>query len=79
VLTEVRAAGSFQAFGLKLTRQHAAHFRESPLMPAEEALFDEMGAASLAEQAAIEAADHVPFDEFVAAYNCSRLRGDVRD
>ncbi|MGZ3184582.1 MAG: glutamate--cysteine ligase [Telluria sp.] len=79
VLAEVRAAGSFQAFGLKMSEQHAAHFRESPLMPAEEAMFDELAAASLAEQAAIEAADHIPFDDFVAAYNCSRLCGDVRE
>ncbi|HZX27994.1 MAG TPA: glutamate--cysteine ligase, partial [Telluria sp.] len=79
VLAEVRAAGSFQAFGLRMSEQHAEYFRSSPLMPAEEQMFDEMAAASLAEQAQIEASDNLPFDDFVAAYNASRLCGDVRE
>jgi glutamate--cysteine ligase len=73
VLEEVRALGSAAAFGLQQSRLHAATFRDSPLMPAEEALFDEMAASSLAEQASIEATDTGSFDDFVAAYNCSRL------
>jgi glutamate--cysteine ligase len=79
VLAEVRAAGSFQAFGQRMTEQHAAHFRADPLMPVEEQVFAEMAAASLAEQRAMEAADTVSFDAFVAAYNSSRLCGERRD
>ncbi|HZX25949.1 MAG TPA: glutamate--cysteine ligase [Telluria sp.] len=79
VLAEVRAAGSFQAFGLRMSEQHAEYFRSSPLMPAEEQMFDDMAAASLAEQAQIEASDTLSFDDFVAAYNASRLCGDVRE
>ena len=73
VLEEVRALGSAAAFGLQQSRLHAATFRDSPLMPAEEALFDEMAASSHAEQATIEATDTGSFDAFVAAYNSSRL------
>ena len=73
VLEQVRALGSAAAFGLQQTRLHAATFRDSPLMPAEEALFDELAAASLAEQASIEQLDSGSFDDFVAAYNSSKL------
>ena len=69
-------AVSASAFGLRQSALHAASFRESPLMPAEEALFDDMAQKSLDEQAAIEAADKVSFDDFVAAYNSSTLCGN---
>lgn len=73
VLEEVRALGSSAAFGLRQSELHAAYFRADPLMPAELALFDDMSAASLAEQAALEAAPGPAFDDFVAAYNTSTL------
>ena len=76
VLEEVRALGSAAAFGLRQSRLHAAYFRESPLMPAEEAAFAEQAAASLAEQAIIEQTDTGSFDDFVAAYNSSTLCGN---
>jgi glutamate--cysteine ligase len=76
VLEEVRAIGSSAAFGLRQSELHAAWFRESPLMPVEESLFDEMATASLAEQRAIEATDTGSFDDFVAAYNSSTLCGN---
>jgi len=73
VLEEVRALGSSAAFGLRQSELHAAYFRESALMPAEEAMFAEMAAASLAEQAIIEQTQTGSFDAFVAAYNNSTL------
>jgi glutamate--cysteine ligase len=76
VLEEIRALGSANAFGLRQSALHAAAFRDSPLMPAEEALFAEMADKSLAEQAAIEARDTGSFDDFVAAYNSSTLCGN---
>lgn len=76
VLEEVRALGSAAAFGLRQSQLHAAYFRESPLMPAEEAAFAEQAAASLAEQAIIEQTDTGSFDDFVAAYNSSTLCGN---
>ena len=76
VLAEVRKLGSAAAFGLQQSRLHASYFRESPLMPAEEAVFAEMAAASLAEQAIVEQTDTGSFDDFVAAYNTSTLCGN---
>jgi glutamate--cysteine ligase len=73
VLDEVRALGSYAAFGLRQSEQHAAYFRESPLMPGEEAMFRELAASSLAEQVVIEQTDTGSFDAFVAAYNSSTL------
>jgi glutamate--cysteine ligase len=77
VLEEVRALGSSAAFGLRQSELHAAYFRETPLMPAEQAMFDEMAAVSLAEQEQIEQADNVSFEDFVAAYNSSTLCGNL--
>jgi glutamate--cysteine ligase len=76
VLEEVRALGSSTAFGLRQSELHAAYFRESALMPAEEAMFEELAAASRAEQAVIEQTDTGSFDDFVAKYNSSTLCGN---
>ena len=76
VLDQVRAIGSSAAFGLRQSELHAAYFRDGALMPAEELMFAELTAASLAEQAAIEQAPSGSFDDFVAAYNSSTLCGD---
>ena len=76
VLAEVKEAGSFAAFALRQTRLHAEYFRDGELMPVEEEEFEAMAEKSLAEQLEIERSDTVPFDDFVAAYNCSRLCGD---
>ena len=76
VLDEVRALGSSQKFGLRQSELHAAYFREGTLMPAEEQMFVEMAAASLAEQAILEQTQTGSFDDFVAAYNSSTLCGD---
>lgn len=73
VLEEVRALGSFKAFGLRQSELHAQYFRENALMPAEEAMFEDMAQASLAEQTVIEQEDTGTFDEFVAKYNSSTL------
>ena len=66
-------AGKALALGLRQSELHSASFRDSPLMPAEEALFDELARKSVDEQAAIEGQDSGSFDDFVAAYNCSKL------
>jgi glutamate--cysteine ligase len=39
-------------------------------------MFEEMAAASLAEQAQVEQSDSGSFDDFVAAYNTSTLCGN---
>ncbi|MFP5393123.1 MAG: glutamate--cysteine ligase [Gammaproteobacteria bacterium] len=76
VLDEVRALGSAAAFGLRQSELHAAHFRADTLLPAEQAMFEEMAAASLAEQALLEQTQTGNFDAFVAAYNSSTLCGE---
>jgi len=73
VLDEIRATGSSAAFGLRQSELHAAYFRDSALMPAEEQMFEELAASSLAEQEAIERAPAGSFDDFVGAYNSSTL------
>ncbi|WP_317202425.1 glutamate--cysteine ligase [Janthinobacterium sp.] len=74
VLAEVRAnGGSFAAFGLRQSERHAAYFRAHPPSAAERADFEQMAAASLAEQAAIESAPGGGFDDYVAAYRASTL------
>ncbi len=76
VLAEITELGSAAAFGLRQSELHAAYFRESALLPAEEAMFVDMAEASLAEQAVIEQTPTGSFDDFVAAYNSSTLCGD---
>jgi glutamate--cysteine ligase len=73
VLDEIRASGSSAAFGLRQSELHAAYFRDSALLPAEEQMFEELAASSLAEQEAIERAPAGSFDDFVGAYNSSTL------
>ncbi|QYF95110.1 glutamate--cysteine ligase [Massilia sp. PAMC28688] len=73
VLDDIRELGSAAAFGMRQSALHAAYFLDSPLMPAEEAMFEEMAAASLEEQRVIENTDTGSFDDFVAAYNSSTL------
>jgi glutamate--cysteine ligase len=76
VLDEIGALGSAAAFGLRQSVAHAAYFRESPLMPAEEQMFADLAETSLAEQREIELTQTGSFDNFVAAYNSSTLCGD---
>ena len=74
VLAELRAnGGSFAAFGLRQSERHAAHFRAHPPTPAERADFEAMAAASLLEQAGLEAVAGGNFDDYVAAYRASTL------
>ena len=74
VLRELRAnGGSFAAFGLQQSERHAAFFREQPPTAEQSAYFDQLAAASLAEQRAMEAAPQGSFDDYVAAYRASTL------
>ena len=74
VLAALRANGkSFGAFALAQSEKHAAHFRAHPPSAEEAAYFDGLAAASLAEQAEMEAAPQINFDDYVAAYRASNL------
>jgi glutamate--cysteine ligase len=74
VLAALRANGkSFAAFGLAQSEKHAAYFRSHPPTAEETAYFDGLAAVSLAEQAEMEAAPQISFDDFVTAYRASNL------
>jgi glutamate--cysteine ligase len=69
VLEAIRAEqGSFDAFALRRSEEHAAHFRGRPLDPAALARFTAEAAASLAEQQRVERADSGEFGQFVQRY-----------
>jgi glutamate--cysteine ligase len=74
VLAALRANGkSFGAFALAQSEKHAAYFRSHPPTAEEAAYFDNLAALSLAEQAEMEAAPQINFDDYVAAYRASNL------
>ncbi len=74
VLAELRTnGGSFGAFGMRQSERHAAYFRAHPPTDAEQTMFAELAAASLAEQRAIEQTPAGSFDDYVAAYRASTL------
>ena len=74
LLAELQRNGeSFRAFALRQSRAHAETFRAQPLSAAEEQAFERMARESLAEQAELERAPEIDFDQFVAAYQASIL------
>ena len=73
VLAEMseREEGFFD-FGWRLATEHAATLRRRPLRPAREAEFRVLAERSLAEQAAMEAADDIGFEEYLRRYFAQR-------
>ncbi|HCA23026.1 MAG TPA: glutamate--cysteine ligase [Pseudomonas sp.] len=59
---------SFFRFALAQSEAHNRYFRERPLDPAVQAAMADEAASSLAEQVALEGADTISFDRFVADY-----------
>jgi glutamate--cysteine ligase len=69
ILAEMRRNGeSFAAYALRLSRQHAARWRERPLSAGLAERFHREAEVSWAEQRRIEAADTLSFDEFLQGY-----------
>lgn len=62
---------SFQAFALAQSHIHAEALAQVALSPEQQLGFEEQAKLSLAEQAAVEASDTLPFDDFVQAYQNS--------
>lgn len=60
--------GSFIRFATAQSHKMADYFRQRPLPPEEQARFDQMAAASLAEQAQMEQNQQGSFDEFIEDY-----------
>ncbi|HMZ11342.1 glutamate--cysteine ligase [Plasticicumulans sp.] len=73
VLAEMgeREEGFFD-FGWRLAAEHAATLRRRPLRPAREAEFRVLAERSHAEQAAMEAADDIGFEEYLRRYFAQR-------
>jgi glutamate--cysteine ligase len=69
ILADMRAnRESFFAFARRLSEAHRRHYLTQPLLPAVEARFTELARASLEQQAAIEAADTLPFEQYLQQY-----------
>ena len=58
----------FFDFAWRMSLQHRDYFRNRRLSSEREALFLEEAEASLLQQTAIEAADKISFDQFLADY-----------
>ncbi|MGS2723418.1 glutamate--cysteine ligase [Porticoccus sp. GXU_MW_L64] len=63
-----RTGHTFFQCALQHARQHREYFMDSPLDAALEEQFQQQARDSLAKQREIEAADEIPFDEFLANY-----------
>ncbi len=59
---------TFTDYALRISRQHADHFRKRPLNDDRLRLFHQQAESSLLEQQAIEARDHLSFEEFLGRY-----------
>jgi glutamate--cysteine ligase len=59
---------SFQEFAWRHSRAYAGHWRGRPPEPGQDELFRSAVTRSLDEQAAIEARDELPFEEFLQRY-----------
>ena len=64
---------SFIDFSLAKSRQHASWFRSRPLSAAQQAEFEQMATASLAEQQRMEHDQTGDFDQFLEAYRLRTL------
>jgi glutamate--cysteine ligase len=69
ILTEMRASGeNFFRCTRRLSEQHRAYFQAVPLASERRLFFTEAAAQSWQKQRVIEAADTLPFDEFLNRY-----------
>ncbi len=74
VLAEMRTAGeSFFHFAKRRSEQHHDYFKGLPLDPERRQRFAEEARRSLEQQQEIEAADELPFDEFLRRYFAQTL------
>ena len=69
MLSDMRDRGEgFYEFANRMSREHQRWFNRVPLAEERRHFFEEAARASLERQAAIEAADDVPFDEYLRRY-----------
>jgi glutamate--cysteine ligase len=68
VLAAAREAGGYFKYAKQMAEQHHASLLAAPLDAETTARFEASVVDSLAEQKAMEAADTVSFEDYVAAY-----------
>jgi glutamate--cysteine ligase len=69
MLAQMRESGEgFHHFARRMSLEHQRHFQSLPEDPEKTARFRELARESLERQAALEAADDVPFDEYLRRY-----------
>jgi glutamate--cysteine ligase len=69
VLTDLRTSGqSFFEHTMALAEQHRAYFNERPPSASTQTQFEQLAAVSLQRQAALEAQEHLPFEDYLANY-----------
>ena len=68
VLAGIQQAGSFVDFTLQQAKTQAENLKAEPINKAREALFSQLTESSIQQQADIEAADTVDFDQFLDNY-----------
>jgi len=74
VLAELRSNGkSFADFALRQSEKHAAYFRAQAPGAEEQAYYEQLAQASIAEQEELERTQTGSFDDFVKAYRASNL------
>jgi glutamate--cysteine ligase len=70
ILAEMRETKeSFFEFAMRRSEQYLAYFKEQSLPDTELRHFTEVSRQSIAQQKAIEAADEIPFDEYLKRYS----------
>ncbi len=73
LIAEMRTAGEgFFQTAMRLSQQHQRHFGEEPLPDADLGWFEQLARTSIEEQAALEASDAQPFDEYLQQYFSQR-------
>ncbi len=69
ILSDMRSQQhSFFSFAMQQSQQHGDYFRQQPLTAEQQQEFVAKAQQSLQQQAAIEAADNISFDEYLAQY-----------
>ena len=69
ILTEMRRLGEpFSPYAQHISKQHEKYFRSRRLDPENAAYFRKEADSSIEQQHALEAADTLPFDEFLQRY-----------
>lgn len=68
VLAGIQAAGGFVPFALQQAQAQAEQLNNSEMDKARQALFSQLAETSLQQQADIEAADQINFDQYLANY-----------